>query len=145
MARAPKNGKSGQTATVATTLLMPEATVLPKLSKAKQAAKKQASAASGVFGDKFSKAQERDHVDRRAANIAFGLDGLDDKTLHVTYFHLLRYFDDLGIPARAQAQNEMFDAGDTGPGLKDDGEDSNVTRIGAAARKVAQAAGAEVD
>lgn len=147
MARAPKNGSSGPTKVVATTLLMPGEGVIPRLAKAKEAARKQASSASGVFSDKFSKAQEKDHVDRRAANIAFGLDALDDKTLHVTYFHLLRYMDDLGIPKRATQQNELFESGETGPGLKGDDEGDeqpdNVTSIGRAARRVAESAGTD--
>lgn len=137
MARKP--GTNGRSSTpMATTLLMPPEGVMSKLSKAKQAAKKQSSAASGVFGDKFSKAQEKDHVDRRAANIAFGLDALDDKTLHVTYYHLIKYLDDMGIAQRATAQADFFENGDD-----EEGDDGKVTPIGRAARKVAEAAGAE--
>lgn len=139
---ARKAGTNGKSSTPqATTLLMPDEGVIPKLSKAKRDARKQMRSAGAIFSDKFAKAQEEKHVDRRAANIAFNLDALDDKTLHVTYFHLLRYFDDLGIPARATAQSEAFEADETGPGVKDD---DKVTPIGRAARKVAEQAGADV-
>lgn len=144
MARKP--GTNGRSSTLmATTLLMPDASVMPKLSKAKQAAKKQASAASGVFGDKFSKAQEKDHVDRRAANIAFGLDALDDKTLHVTYFHMMRYLDDMGVTDRATKQGELFErGGEETEETEQTGDDGKVTPIGKAARKVAEQAGADL-
>lgn len=143
MARKPgKNGRSSTT--VATTLMMPPEDLMKSLSKAKQNARKQMRSAGQIFSDKFARAQEEKHVDRRAANIAFNLDSLDDRTLHVTYYHLMRYLDDLGVPERATTQGEIFEAEHTGPGLKngeDEGE-TNVTRIGTAARKVAETAGA---
>jgi hypothetical protein len=123
---------------------------MAKLSKAKRNARKQVRDIGQTFSEKFAKAQEHDHVDRRAANIAFNLDSLSDEQLHVTYFHLMFYLDDLGITRRATKQEEMFSAGETGaktpktPEFEDD-EDGKVTRIGAAARKVAEQAGAAHD
>lgn len=151
MARTPaKNGKASKP--MATTLLMPPSGVMEKLYKAKSDAKKQASSASGIFSDKFSKAQEEKHVDRRAANIAFGLAALDDKTLHITLYHLRFYLDDMGLDRRADQQSEMFEAGEVGPGPKngkdhddEDGDDtSSARRVGAAARAVAEQAGARL-
>lgn len=154
MARAPKkdkNGKNtGQTETVATTLLMPAPKVMQDIAKAKRSAKKRTGVINGEVGDMIAKAVENKHLDRKACSIACQLDAMDDERLGVTYFHMLRYFDDLDIPKRAKAQNEMFEAKDTGPGLKSNGKDDdgegeetagNVTRIGTAARKVAERAG----
>lgn len=141
MARSPKNGKSGPTEVVATTLLLPPDELIRSLSKAKRNARKAARDAGQMFSDKFAKAQEEKHVDRRAANIAFNLDSLSDEQLHVTYFHLMRYMDDLGIPTRAKAQEELFEDGETGDGAHLNGE-GKITHIGAAARKVAESAGA---
>lgn len=150
MARKPKKGKSGPTEVVATTLLMPPDELIRTLSKAKRNARKQQRDIGQVFSDKFGKAQEEKHVDRRAANISFNLDSLSDEQLHVTYFHLLRYMDDLGIPERATAQNEMFEDKETGAGAHlngkgdDEGDDEgNVTRLSAAARRVAERAGTD--
>lgn len=144
MARSPKNGKSGPTEVVATNLLMPAPKVIQDIAKAKRSAKKRTGQINGEVGDMIAKAVENKHLDRKAAGLACQLDAMDDERLGVTYFHLLRYLDDLGIPARAKAQAQMFDAKETGPGMKDkDGEadEGNVTRIGTAARKVAERTG----
>lgn len=143
MARKPgKNGRSS-TAT-ATTLLMPPDSEVRGLSKAKQNADKARRSAGESFNTRFAKAQEEKHLDKRAAKIVFGLDALSKQDLHVTYFHLIRYMDDLKIPERATEQEEMFEAGETGHGVAN-GEDTDggkVTQIGTAARRVAEAAGA---
>lgn len=144
MARKPKNGKSGPTETVATNLIMPASAVIQGIAKAKRSAKKRTGQINGEVGDMIAKAVENKHLDRKACGIACQLDAMDDERLGPTYFHLLRYLDDLGIPTRATAQSEAFQAKDTGPGLKKgDGDEpeGNVTRIGTAARKVAEQAG----
>lgn len=143
MARKPKNGKSGPTEVVATNLLMPPAAEIQKIAKAKRSAKKRNGQINGEVGDMIAKAVENKHLDRKACSIACQLDAMDDERLGVTYFHVLRYMDDLGIPERAKAQNQMFEAKETGPGMKDGEEagDGKVTHIGTAARKVAERAG----
>lgn len=143
MARSPKNGKSGPTEVVATTLLMPPPALISTLSNAKRNARKQARDAGQIFSDKFSKAQEEKHVDRRAANIAFNLDSLSDEQLHVTYFHLLRYMDDLDIPKRAKAQEELFEGDETDKGHVN-GKGAEAQPVGSAARKIAEHAGASL-
>lgn len=140
MAKTPKSGKSGPTETTATTLILPADTVIQKLAKEKRNAKKRMQSISGEIGQAIGKAVEEKHVDRKALSIACQLDALDEERLHVTYFHLIKYMDDLGIPTRAKAQEEMFDEHKVEE-TKDDGK---VTHIGAAARKVAETAGEKV-
>lgn len=137
MARTPRNGKSGPTEATATTLLMPAESVIQKLAQAKRSAKKRTQSINGELGQTIGKAVEDKNVDRKALSIACQLDNLPEERLHVTYFHLLKYMDDLGIPKRAKAQEEMFEEhkSDTGGG------DGKVTHIGTAARKVVEGAG----
>lgn len=138
MARSPKNGKGGPTETVATTLILPPETVIQKLARDKRNAKKRTQSINGELGQAIGKAVEEKHVDRKALSIAWQLDAMDEERLHVTYFHLLRYMDDLGIPKRAKAQEEMFEDHNDGEG------DDKITHIGAAARKVAEKAGENI-
>ena len=143
MARAPKNGKSGATEVVATTLIMPPEKTIQNLAKEKRNAKKRMQSISGEIGQAIGKAVEDKHVDRKALSIACSLDALDDERLHVTYVHLMEYIEHLGIKKRALAQAELFE---DRPKQEDDDhkDDGKVTHIGAAARKVAEAAGEKV-
>lgn len=150
MAKAPKNGKSGPTETVATTLLLPPTKTVQDLAKMRRNTKKRTQSLSGEFGTEVGKAVENKHLDRKAHAIACQLDAMDDQKLHVTYFHLLKYLDDLEIPKRAKAQEELFDEhkpkGEAGETAEEPGAgaaDGNVRHIGSAARKVAEAAGAD--
>lgn len=143
MARAPKNGKSGETEVQATTLLLPTEKKIQDLAKEKRNAKKRMQSISGEIGQSIAKAVEEKHVDRKALSMACALDAMDDERLHVTYVHLMEYIKFLGVDKRALAQAELFeDRPKEGEEPKGDG---NVTHIGAAARKVAERAGAAVD
>lgn len=143
MARSPKNGKSGATEVVATTLILPTKKTIEDLAQEKRNSKKRMQAISGTLGQTIGKAVEEKHVDRKALSIACQLDALDEERLHVTYFHLLKYMDDLGIPTRAKAQEELFEEHKPDDHKEDAGE-GKMTRIGAAARKVAEDAGAKL-
>lgn len=142
MARAPKNGKSGATEVVATTLIMPPEKTIQNLAKEKRNAKKRMQSISGEIGQAIGKAVEDKHVDRKALSIAWALDALDDERLHVTYVHLMEYIEHLGIKKRALAQAELFE--DRPKADDADESESNVRPIGSAARKVAEAAGEKV-
>lgn len=146
MARTPaKNGKPSEP--MATTLLLPPNKTLTDLIKTRGDAKKKQQSATGTIGNAVKAAVEDKHLDRKAWSIAGQLHDLDDEQLHVTYFHLLHYIEVLGVTKRATAQEEMFRAGETGPSPggyddEDGDETSAAKRIGTAARKVAEAAGA---
>lgn len=154
MARSPKNGKGGATKVVATTLLLPADNVLiggkdgkGGLEETQRVQSARAKSAIGIYRNKVKAAVDNDHLENAAWADALKYKNLDDKTLHVRYFHLMHYLEVLGVVKRATAQEEMFDAGETGPAPKtgdgdDDSEGNKVTRIGAAARKVAEQAGA---
>lgn len=139
-----------------TTLVLTPKTVLEELSKARRDTKKRVQSMNGTLGEKIGKAVEEKHLDRKAFGLACQLDALDDERLHVTYFNLLYYMEQMGIEKRATAQEELFVNG----GADDeDGEDDapangkangkgrakkdNVTPIGKAARAVTEAAGDE--
>ncbi len=161
-AKAPKGGKgrSKKGATekpevVESTLLLPDSALVLSLAKAKLKVKKSNGTASGEVGKKIADAVENKHLDRKALGIAcqlFNMHDHDAEKMALTYFHMLRYFDDLGIPEKAEKHGGMFTAAETGPGVKtgeeadeeaetDAGGADNVTHIGTAARKVAQGAG----
>ena len=140
MARTPKKGSTGETEATATTLILPPAKKIQDLAKEKRNAKKRMQSISGEIGQSIAKAVEEKHVDRKALSMACALDALDDERLHVTYVHLMEYITFLGIDKRATAQGEMFEQTSAEEEPKDDGK---VTPIGAAARKVAERAGAD--
>lgn len=155
--------------TEATTLIFPKKSAWDELAEAKRQAKKRASSANGTFSKVVARLVEEEHLDRRAARIVLALDAIEDEAdLHVTVFHLIDGLKKLNILKRAMAQEEMFDDNkiDTaalatagvkaakgakrGPKVKGaTGADisaamgGNVTQIGDAARKVAEAAGAD--
>ena len=138
MARRPKNGKSGETEVVATTLLMPSEKKLEALLKLARNTKKRAQSIAGEFGAEIAKAVDDHHLDRKAFSIARTLDALDDEKLHVTYAHLMEYLDKLGIAERALAQGDMFENDKEEPEASF--ADSKVTSL--PPRKVAETAGA---
>lgn len=139
MARTPKNGKSGETEVTATTLIMPTTKVVQDLAKFRRNTKKRTQGIAGELGGEIAKAVENKHLDRKAHAIACQLDAMDDERLAVTLPHLMRYIDDLGLVERANKQAQMFEEGETGDDAHADGK---VTRLGTAARKVAEQAGA---
>lgn len=142
--------RDGTVLNVETTLIVARKEVIEGLVEAKTATRKKVATANDAFAKKFSNAVDKEHVDRRAANIAYGLAALEDEQLHVTLYHLFFYIKDMGLLDRAKKQEELFSAEETGPAPTANGaahrdEDDDVdqtTRIGAAARKVAEAAGA---
>lgn len=144
---ARKAGTNGRSSTLqATVLLLPPDSVIEALTETRRNSKKRAQSASGTLSDAINKAEEK-HLDRTAHALACKLDALDDEKLHVVYFHLMHYVEVLGVVKRATAQEEMFAAGETGQAPKNgkgDDDESKVTRIGAAARKVAEQAGASL-
>lgn len=166
MARKPTTGgKTRKTASkkrteveqpdiVESTLLLPDSGIVQSLAKAKLKLQKSNASSGGELGKKIGDAVENKHLDRKAFSIACQFNKMvdnDAEKMAITYFHLLRYMDDLDIPNKAKANKGMFEAAETGPGVKlKDGEDDaeaeagNVTHIGAAARRVAAQAGEAV-
>jgi hypothetical protein len=165
MARSPATGEGS--VAEATTLIFPKKSAWEEAAEAKRTAKKRSSSANGTFSKVLARLVEEEHVDRRAMRIVLALDAIeDDLDLHVTVHHLIDGMKKLGVLKRAQAQEEMFDndkidtaAADSvkaprgGKGRKGKGAtgddlsaaaDGNVTPIGAAARKVAEAAGGPI-
>jgi hypothetical protein len=116
MARAPKDGKSGPTETVATTLLLPSAKLVKDLVQEGRNVKKRTQSIAGEFGEKIAAAVENKHLDRKALSLARTLDALADEKLHVTYIHLMEYIEWLGIKKRALAQEELFEDSRRKPG-----------------------------
>lgn len=155
MARSPaKNGK--QSVMQATSLIFPSKTLLVGkdgkggLADLQRVQQQRAKSASGVYRSKVGDAVEEERLDAQAWAMALRLHNLDDKTLHVRFFHFMYYLEVLGIEKRATAQEEMFDAGDVAPKVKangkghakDDGKEP--TSIGTTAREVAEKAGARL-
>lgn len=149
--KAPKKGVVGDASgPETTTLLMPPTSTVKLLAKDAADSKKRMQSISGTLGKKIGDAAANKHLDRKAFGIARGLADMDDERLHITYFHLLKYLDDLGVVQRATAQGEMFES----RGIEDsdeteddtDGEDASegkVVQLGQTrvAREVAEAAG----
>ena len=103
-------GKKGAKAAAESTLLMPTTNDVVNLARRRKSAKKQQAELAGTIGEAIAQAVEKKHLDRKAFGIACQLDGMADEKLAVSYFHLLRYMDDLGIPERATKQGDMFDS-----------------------------------
>lgn len=153
---ARKAGTNGRSSTPqATTLIVPSKKVLvgasgeEGLKKTRRIQTQKSRSAMGVYRNALKESQEKEHLDKRAWAIVNQLDDLSDEDLHVTYFHLMHYLDKMGVTKRATAQEEMFEGNETGPSPKANGrgkdeDDDKVTRIGAAARKVAEDAGASL-
>ncbi len=160
--------KSTETGTTeATTLIFPKKSAWEEMAEAKRQAKKRSSSANGTFSKTVARLVEEEHMDRRAARIVLALDAIEDEEdLHVTVFHIIDGMKKLGILKRAMAQEEMFDdnkidtaalasaavkrakggrkpKGATGDDLSAAMADGKVTQIGDAARRVAEAAGAD--
>jgi hypothetical protein len=89
------------------TLLMPATNVVVSLAGEKRRTKKRIGEISGEHADSVKSAADKKHLDKKAFAMATSLDALSDEKLQVTYFHLLRYMDDLKIPERASAQEQL--------------------------------------
>lgn len=158
------NGE-GSSVTEATTLIFPKKSAWDELAEAKRTAKKRASSANGTFSNVLTRLIEEQHMDRRAAKMVLALDAIEDESdLHVTVFHLVDGLKKMGILKRAMAHEDLFDdqkiddkaltkaaasgakdakaAGRRKKGVGGDELPPGVTRIGDAARKVTEAAGA---
>ncbi len=126
-------------------MLMPPTKLVVSLATKREDLKIENSERSGKFGAEVNEAVEKKHLDKTAHKIACSLRALSDRKLAVTLPHLMRYIDDMGLVDRANKQAEMFaeqaevDEGESG------NDDGKVTRLGTAARKVAQAAGAQTE
>lgn len=155
--------------TEATTLIFPKKSDWDSLAEAKRTASKRSKSANGTYGKELTRLVEQCNMDRRAAKLVLSLDAIeDDGDLHVTVFHLIDGLKKLGVLKRAMAQEEMFDehkidtaalaaagtkgakggaakGGKKGQGATGDDVSNamggNVTKIGDAARKVAEQAG----
>lgn len=159
MARSPANGEGSQPE--ATTLIFPKKSAWEEAAEAKATAKKKSSSANGVFSKILARLVEEEHMDRRAARMVLALNAIEeDEDLHVTLFHLFDGIKKLGLLKRAMAPEDLFDDRKIDAGVADQvskpkggrggkknagvtGEDlpENVTRIGDAARTVAESAG----
>lgn len=150
MARSPAGGEGS--VTEATTLVFPKKSVWEELQEAKRTASKRSKSANGTYSSTLTRLVDDEHMDRRAARMVLAIGAIeDDSDLHTTVHHLIDGLKKLGILKRAMAQEEMFgenqiDTGAVARGVKkakgakvDD--DTNVTKIGDSARKVAERAG----
>lgn len=70
--------------------------------------KKDAQGAAGAISDMLSKAEERNHLNRKAFGAVMKFHTMSDAQLAIVWDVFLKYADDLGIPDRASAQQEMF-------------------------------------
>lgn len=121
-------------------MLFPPTNLVLKLAKKREDVKTDNSERAGELGGEINDAVEHKHLDKTAHKMACQLRALSDNKLAITLPHLMRYIDDMKLVERAKKQAEMFDDG------KEPGEAAGggkVTRLGTAARKVAEAAGAQ--
>lgn len=128
----------------AETLRMPEESFLGRLLSRVNSLRKQSRVASGQAGEMIGQAVEKNSLDRKAFAIARQLADMEDAKLRITYRHLMKYLDDLGVAKRATAQIEMFDQ-DGEENEQDEAEqggDGKVVTLNTGAREVAEAAGA---
>lgn len=125
---------------VETSLMLPTATLVRDLAKLKADAKQKTQRINGTLGEKIAEAVENKHVDRWSLSKACDFAKLDDETLHLRYVHFMKYMGFLGVTKRAEAQADLFEQG---PESEEAGEEeaTNVTSIGAAARRVTETAG----
>lgn len=153
--------KPGTSINVETALLIAKGDTIREFCEEKSEVKRRTS----KITDAFSKSVEKKpHLHRQAANDAHRLSTMEPEELHAYLYHFLFYVKDLGLLEKAKKQEEMFAAGETGPGIapkdgahqddhsgQDDHEDETAqdssaaaSRIGAAARAVAEQAGARL-
>lgn len=142
MAKKSKGGKDKPAATEkvkpSETLLMPNTKDVVDLARRCKALQKQGREASGAMGEKIAQAVEDKRLDRKAFSIARGLEAMSDERLSITYYHLLRYMDDLGLEKRASAQGQMFEQ-EEGTDGEDPPGDGKLRVV--ASRETAEAAG----
>lgn len=142
-------------------VIFPKNKVITDLARLKESTKKRASAIAGEFGQAMQDAVENKHADRKAVSLALQLNALDDERLAITLPHLMHYIEVLGLDKRADVQPVMFETdkngrmqdpeesdkkgrGKKGGGRKKNvavASGDNVTTLGVAARRVAEAAG----
>jgi hypothetical protein len=70
--------------------------------------KKDAQGAAGLISDMLGKAEERNHLNRKAFMAVMKFHTMSDAQLAIVWDVFLKYADDLKIPDRASAQQEMF-------------------------------------
>lgn len=95
--------------------------------------KKDAQGAAGAISDMLSKAEERNHLNRKAFSKIMPFHTMSDAQLAIIWPVFLKYADDLGIPDRATRQAEMFKE-------EEKPEDDGQTDIEDAAAEAAKAA-----
>lgn len=142
--------RAGTILNVETVLLIAKGSVLKEFCDNKEEAGRRVFKINDAFSKDAAKKVEKEHLHRKAANDAYRLKQMEDKELHEYLYHFLFYVKDLGLLDRATQQEELFAAEETGPAPKqngagkseDDGQGTQAERIGAAARKVAETAGA---
>ncbi len=150
--------QAGTILNIETNLLIAKGSVIKEFCDDKAEAKRRVGKINDGFNKTAAAKVEKDHLHLQAANDAYRLQAMEDKELHEYLYHFLFYVKDLGLLERTKKQEELFSADETGPSPKatanghdkDDGKgdagdgSDATTRIGAAARKVAEAAGASM-
>jgi hypothetical protein len=163
--------KPGTVLNVATNLLIATKSVIAEFCEEKEELGRRSFKLTDTYNTKVDLKVTKQHLHLKAANAAYALRQMEDEELHEYLFHFLFYVKDLGLLERAKKQEEMFSAGETGPspsgkaangngkhqdddsgGEDDDAEASGeapdsssaTERFGAAARDVAEAAGADL-
>lgn len=121
-------------------LPVPSTNDVVNLARRCKALKKQGAEVTGQIGEMIAQAVEKKHLDRKAFGMARQLDAMSDDKLRVTYRHLLKYIDDLGVAKRATAQGDMFEEEDEEgagepAGAEAQGADDNVVRSDFARRQ----------
>lgn len=105
-------------------LKMPDEDYVVRLHQRTGSLRKQARTASGQAGEMIAQGVDKHHLDRKAFAIARGLADMEDPKLAITYRHLLKYLDDLGVTKRATAQLDLFAGGDDGAREDADGDEN---------------------
>lgn len=155
-------GKPGTVLNVETNLLIASKSTIKEFCEEKEEVGRRSFKITDAFNTKVQTKVDKAHLHRKAANAAYALKQMEDEELHEYLYHFLFYVKDLGLMERAQKQEEMFAAGETGPGLSvngkhqddesgdenDEGAEANGHdetsargRAGSAARQVEEAAG----
>jgi hypothetical protein len=153
--------KPGTSINVETNLLIAKGSVIKEFCDNKEEAGRRVFKINDAFNKDATKKADKEHLHRKAANEAYRLKQMEDEELHAYLYHFLFYVKDLGLLERSKKQEELFAAGDVGPGLQPNGQhqDDNSgadqeepdgdktsahSRLGAAARQVAEQAGARL-
>ncbi len=117
---------------------VPSEGVLKSLLRTKRRTAEAANEANADYGTAVRSAVEKHALDKKAWGFAVQLDKMEPEKLACTLDHLNHYIEVLGLQKRAdQVQNLPLEGEEDGEAA----DDGKVTHIGAAARKVAEAAG----